>query len=213
MNLNENDVALLKQTVDATNSNSFLYATVEMMANLQAANFVEGNPQMAHPDNAAAFAYRARPEGLVYVQNLAAAASQPVPAFLATAPAAAPVAAPATPAAVPAASGPTIIRGFVPPAKTTRRPTANPNSKLYPFETMEIGEAHFVAATEKRPDPKKSLASTISAANRRYQDFVPQRYFRTYRVSVGQKCGDFVAPSNGVMIVRTEPPVAEEVAQ
>ena len=204
MNLTEHEVSLLKQTVEATNNNSFLYATAEMMVNLQAQNFVEGNPQMTHPDNAAAFAYRARPEGLVYVQNLAASAS--VPAFLAAAPAAAPVSAPV---AAPAKAAPTIIRGFVPPAKTTRRPTANANSKLYPFETMELGDAHFVPATEKRADPKKSLASTISAANKRFQDFVPQRYFRTYRVSAGQKCGEFVAPSNGVMIMRVEPPVAE----
>lgn len=38
----------------------------------------------------------------------------------------------------------------------------------YPFEALEVGQSFVVAATTKRPDPVKSLASTITAANKRY---------------------------------------------
>lgn len=203
-NLNETDVALLRQTVDATNANQVVYATVEQMTNLQALNMVEGNPALVHPDNAAAFAYRARPEGLVYLQNLAAAATPA--AAVAAAPAVAPVA--AAPAHANAVSGGFAINtGFVPPARVARRPGGN--GRTYPFDSMELNQYIFVPATEKRPDPKKSLASTISSANARFKEFVPQRYFRTYRVTAGQKCGDFVAPTNGAVIMRVEPPAPE----
>lgn len=40
---------------------------------------------------------------------------------------------------------------------------------LYPFDHMEIGESFHVAPTEKRPDPNKNMASTVSSANRRFK--------------------------------------------
>lgn len=38
----------------------------------------------------------------------------------------------------------------------------------YPFDQMEVGHSFFVPATEQRPDPAKSLASTVSGATARY---------------------------------------------
>lgn len=39
---------------------------------------------------------------------------------------------------------------------------------VYPFEAMEVGSTFFVPKSADRPDPVKSLGSTISAANLRY---------------------------------------------
>lgn len=38
----------------------------------------------------------------------------------------------------------------------------------YPFDALEIGQSFFVPATEKMPNPGKSLASTVSSASKRY---------------------------------------------
>lgn len=208
MSLNETELSLLKQTVDATNNNGVLYATAEQMANLTAQMLVEGNAAMVHPDNAAAYAFRARPEALVLLQNLAAAASPaPVEApAVPVAPVAAPVAAPAVPAA-----GATPFRvvtgGFQLPVRGTRKPSNN--GRTYPFESLEVGGAIFVPATDKRPDPKKSLASTISSANARFKEFSPRRYFKVVRAAAGQNFSSEIAPSDGAYIVRVEPPVEE----
>jgi hypothetical protein len=40
--------------------------------------------------------------------------------------------------------------------------------EAYPFDQMEAGQSFFVPATESRPFPAKSLASTVSSATRRY---------------------------------------------
>lgn len=210
MSLNETELSLLKQTVEATNNNGVVYATAEQMANLTAQLLVEGNPAMVHPDNAAAYAFRARPEALVLLQNLAAAASvAPVAAPVAPAVPSVPVEAPAAPVAAPAAGFRLVSGGFQLPARATRKATNN--GRTYPFESLEIGGAIFVPATEKRPDPKKSLASTISSANARFKEFSPRRYFKVVRAMAGQNFGSEIAPSDGAYIVRVEPPV-EEVA-
>lgn len=39
---------------------------------------------------------------------------------------------------------------------------------IYPFDKLEVGQGFFVPATDKRPDPAKSLQSSVSAANDRY---------------------------------------------
>lgn len=196
MNLNEKEIALLKETVNATNNNTVIYANSGEMVNMVALQLVEGNPQLINPANGG-MAYRATPAGQVYAQNLAAAASVP------PAPVPAVPAAPAAPAV--AGGGFSVGAGFQPPAKGTRR--ASNNGRTYPFETLELGGYIFVPATEKRPDPKKSLASTISGANKRFENFSPRRYFKTYRAAEGQVFGAVIAPSAGAYIVRVEPPV------
>jgi hypothetical protein len=42
--------------------------------------------------------------------------------------------------------------------------------KKYPFDQLEVGQTFFVPATEKQPDPVKSLGSTISSQNMRYAE-------------------------------------------
>ena len=189
MNLNEQDKALLKRIVDATNVNTITYVLVGEAANLVAANLIEGNPSMIDPATGG-MAFRATAAGQVAIENFSAAAT-PVPV---------------APAAVAAPSANFQLgTGFAAPAKATRR--VSNNGRTYPFETLALGDYIFVPATEKRPDPKKSLASTISGANKRFESFSPRRYFKTYRAAEGQVFGAVVAPSAGAYIVRVEPPV------
>lgn len=39
---------------------------------------------------------------------------------------------------------------------------------MYPFESMELNQSFFVAATAEKPNPAKSLASTVTSANSRF---------------------------------------------
>ncbi|MBL1375594.1 DUF7303 family protein, partial [Acinetobacter baumannii] len=43
----------------------------------------------------------------------------------------------------------------------------------YPFDELEIGQSFFVPATEAKPEPVKSLASTVTSANERYSEEIP----------------------------------------
>jgi hypothetical protein len=53
----------------------------------------------------------------------------------------------------------------------------------YPFDAMQVGQSFFVAATEAKPNPSKSLASTISSATKRYKDQTPARKFQADAVT------------------------------
>ena len=236
MNLTNEDIGNLQKAVEATNNGGMVYATTVAMANLITLGLVEANPNFVDGNGGFAHrATPAGIEHLKSLVN-APAAPVAVPAFLANvvppaaaapapvmaAPAAAPVVAPAppvvpaVPAAVAAAGQPTgqsdntgntrfqIGTGFALPQKTIRR--SGGTGKIYPFESLELNGFIFVPATEERQNPKKSLASTVSAANRRFADFNPPRYFRTFRASKGQVFGTVTAPADGVYIVRVEPP-------
>lgn len=71
------------------------------------------------------------------------------------------------PVAAQAASKPqfAIVSGVPIPEK--KRGGPNVGSR-YPFDSLEVGQGFFVPSTEKSPEPHKSLASTVSAAHRRY---------------------------------------------
>lgn len=56
----------------------------------------------------------------------------------------------------------------------------------YPFEKLEIGQSFFVLATEKTPNPAKSLASTVNSANKRYKTTTPVRRFAIRASQDGQ---------------------------
>lgn len=45
-------------------------------------------------------------------------------------------------------------------------------TSAFPFDKLEVGQSFFVAATEARPDPAKSLASTVNGANARFSEVV-----------------------------------------
>lgn len=45
---------------------------------------------------------------------------------------------------------------------------ASIGGETYPFDKMEVGQSFFIAATDERPNPAKSMASTVSSATARY---------------------------------------------
>jgi hypothetical protein len=91
--------------------------------------------------------------------------------------------------------------------------------ELYPFDTLAVGGFIFVPKSEAKPDPVKSLASTVSAATKRYAQpvegktrvdrkgktvplTVNTRVFTLVPVKAGTVYGEFTAPSDGAAIVR-----------
>ncbi|WNO48642.1 hypothetical protein [Achromobacter phage shaaii_LB5] len=99
-------------------------------------------------------------------------------------------------------------------------PAAARASAKYPFEQLEVGQSFFVpnAASEKG-DAAKTLASTISGANKKFSTPVegqtkimrgktvqvrePQRTFEGRRVADGAAWGEEFAGQAGVAVVRT----------
>jgi hypothetical protein len=53
----------------------------------------------------------------------------------------------------------------IPAAKRTGR-----GGSSYPFDALQVGQSFFIPASEKHPNPAKSLASTISGATARYDE-------------------------------------------
>lgn len=79
----------------------------------------------------------------------------------------------ATAAAAPAARTKfTIASVALPAAKRGGGRTGS----TYPFAELEIGQSFFVPATEAKPDPAKSLASTVTSANERYSEVIPGEF-------------------------------------
>ena len=180
----------LTHIVTMTNGpEGFCYSPAEVNAPLAAAGLVEVKADVVDENGHAAT--RASVAGIAYV---AAAAASPFP--VSAAPVAAPVAfvppmqpdlpaiapAPAwTPTAtadVAAPAAPTtrsitkapeggfkIITGLTPPPLTR---SFGARTGVYPFDSMPVGGSFFVIATEARPKPAKSLASTVNSAMARH---------------------------------------------
>ncbi len=205
MNYTPEEIELLRQGAAASQAGQPTYGVQANLANLLAAGHVEVNPAMV--DAVGKVAFRASPAGVAHLATLPPAP----PAAAAAAAAWGADKAPVAPKAAPAAGGGFAIgSGFVVPVKGSRRPAGT--GRTYPFENMELYSHIFVPATDKRPDPKKSLASTISSANKRFATFEPRRYFRTFRAVAGQTFGEgIIAPTNGAYIVRVDPPAAGAV--
>jgi hypothetical protein len=71
---------------------------------------------------------------------------------------------------------------------------------IYDFGSLEVGGYIFVPATEAKPNPAKSLASTVSSASKRSAPKV----YRVQSVKGGVAYGSFTAPSDGAVIYRAE---------
>lgn len=77
------------------------------------------------------------------------------------------------------------------------------SSSVYPFDTMNVGQSFFVPATEDKPNPTKSLASTISSANKRFsKEGADGRKFTVKPVKSGVAYGAFTAPADGALVQR-----------
>lgn len=55
-----------------------------------------------------------------------------------------------------------------------RRGRIAEGSTAYPFDKLEVGKSFHIPATKECPDPAKSVASSVSAANDRYSDEDPE---------------------------------------
>jgi hypothetical protein len=60
---------------------------------------------------------------------------------------------------------------------------------VYPFDTLNVGQSFHVPASEKKPNPAKSLASTVSSATKRFKDKTPARTFRVAAVDANDPRG------------------------
>lgn len=100
-------------------------------------------------------------------------------------------------AAAPASSFALIEGAVLPEGRAPR------SSSVYPFETMNVGQSFFVPATEDKPNPAKSLASTISSANKRFsKEGADGRKFTVKPVKSGVAYGAFTAPADGALVQR-----------
>lgn len=66
----------------------------------------------------------------------------------------------------PAKAGNFELESGIAPPKVRR---SGRGGTAYPFDQMEVGHSFHVPATEKRPEPAKALASTVSGATARYR--------------------------------------------
>lgn len=89
----------------------------------------------------------------------------------------------------------------------------------YPFDKLEVGNGFFIPATTERPNPAKSLASTVSAASKQFATdtgktkttpkgntvpvFEYTRKFTIKAVKGGVALGEFTPPTDGAFIART----------
>lgn len=218
MNITNEEIGLLQQAAGAAQAGQAIYASQAQLNNLVATGLVEVN--QANVDTAGNFQFRLTQQGQHYLSTLTQTA--PVVASAPAAPVPAPQAAPAAMGATGPVTAPTpaapsfalpergfaIGSGFIVPVKKSKGSDAGPRN--YDFDKLELGQYQFVPATEKRPDPKKSLASTISSANKRYK--AEGKYFKTFRAKKGVEMYGIVPPADGAYIVRVEPPVEETPA-
>jgi hypothetical protein len=77
------------------------------------------------------------------------------------------------------------------------------NRSVYPFDKMNVGQSFFVPATDAKPNPAKSLASTVASANKRNaKDGGSKAKFDVRKVTSGVAYGTFTAPSDGALVKR-----------
>lgn len=139
--LNKTQLALLTTIVAATADNSFVYAAGKDQTALVAAGYVEVNAGMTNEKGETAT--RATQAGIEFD----AANKQGT-----------------TTVTQSVAQNFAIATGVALPSPVRSRVSQS----IYPFEQLEIGQSFFVPASEEKPNPAKSLASTVTSANDRY---------------------------------------------
>lgn len=169
----------LTHIVTATTSAAgFCFSPSDVSAPLAAAGLVEVKADVQ--DDNGDYATRATDAGVAYVAQAAGpfGGATAAPAVQATWTPTAPVAAPVAPAvAAPAAAAPQrtitkppeggfkVVLGITPPPLVR---SFGARQSVYPFDTLPVGGSFFVIATEQRPKPSKSLASTVNSAMARH---------------------------------------------
>lgn len=149
------NVGLLKRIADATELNQPFYVAKEPdVLALVGHNpqLIEVNPSIPDPTDASKAACRVTEAGKVYLASQQAPAGSPQAAVTSQAP---------------QSSAFSILSGVELP-KVKRKGGGAGAPVKYPFEAMTIGQSFFVPASDKQPNPAKSLGSTISSANLKY---------------------------------------------
>lgn len=145
--LNKTQVALLEAIFSATNAGSYEFASGKDQKALLDAGLVEANAAITN--EAGATATRTTDAGNAYINDLYANGGQ----------AEQEAAKPAT-----ASTGFTIAANVEIPT-TTRTRTAK---SQYPFDDLAVGQSFFVPASEDKPNPVKTMASSVTGANERH---------------------------------------------
>lgn len=188
------NMATLAIVAAATASAGFTYMNEADLKSMEAAGYVEVNREAAGPDanGQPGVAVRISQAGTAALEAGAGTAAAPVAASPFTA--AGGVA--AAPHAPNEAVAPLVNTDAIPPEGTvaTFAPVNSPapaapgavggfkivanvpipaarrfgKSSTYPFDGLQVGQAFFVAATTERPNPSKSMASTVNSATARY---------------------------------------------
>lgn len=83
-----------------------------------------------------------------------------------------------------------------------------PREEVYPFSKLEkVGMSFFIKATEAKPDPAKSIASTVNTANVRFKaidkDNKPTGKDGRHFIVRPRKVGDVIGMLNGVEVKET----------
>ena len=150
-------VARMPEIVAATQAGSFVYAEPFDVQYLLDNEWIEQNADYSNPENAVEIATRATQKGIADFTETVASATN-------------------TTAEQPKTKGNTkmsfeILDGIELP-KLTRAGGAT-RQAMYPFDKLEVGQSFFVPATEKKPEPWKSLSSSISTAQHKYAEEIP----------------------------------------
>lgn len=147
-NVTKKDMALLATICAAMLADAnapFHMATAKEVKNLVDNGLVETNTEIADGDK---FAVRATEKGVAENDANNKQGTNQMPETEATA----------------APSAFQLITATAPLTKKRARRA----SSTYPFETMELYQMFFVPATEDKTNPAKSMASTVSSANKRF---------------------------------------------
>lgn len=135
---------IVAATLDA--SRGFIYTSAAIHGPLIEAGLVEVNPDISN--EAGEFATRATAKGVSTVSKNQEATAETG----------------ATQTATAGKNGFVLEAGV--PLPTIKR--GGRGGEVYPFDEMGVGQSFFVAASEDKPNPAKSLASTVSSATARY---------------------------------------------
>lgn len=165
-------VTALGALVSATmNPPHFAYLSADESQPLVDAGFAEVNPEMIDAATGK-LATRASQAGIVAAQG--SAANQGAQAAFGTAPqGVAPQAAQTSPAASAAKAAFKLVSSIPVPESKRVGGGGGARPETYPFSTMEVGQAFFIAATADKPQPERSYASTVASARNRFAEEVP----------------------------------------
>lgn len=146
---------LLQQAVAATQGGPIPAATREELAELERDGLIEIGPQEKPGSSKRQF--RATEQGVRAATVGTGDANEPTTSD-------APQQPQQAPQVLRQEKGFAILSGVQVPESKRR---SGPSGK-YPFDSLDVGHAFFVPATAERPEPWKSLQSTVTAAQRRH---------------------------------------------